>query len=121
MVVKSDRGLVGSVLSLERNGELKLNYFGKLLANNNVICLQEVHGKDEFLQTFQVWAPRFKFFGTFILGNEKAGGSAMCIHKDLLLDDAIVTHVITCQGRDRIVNVQSALKNLVIVNVHSEP
>ena len=71
------RGLVGSVLSSQRNRELKLNYFGKLLENNNVICLQEVHGKDEFLQAIQVWAPRFKLFGTFIIGNENAGGSAI--------------------------------------------
>ena len=57
----------------------------------NVICLQEVHGKDEFLQAIQVLAPRLKFFGTFIPGNENAGGSAICIHKDLLPEDAIVT------------------------------
>ena len=41
--------------------------------------------------------------------------------KDLLPEDAFVTHVITCQGRDHIVNVQSGQKNLVIVNVHFEP
>ena len=54
-------------------------------------------------------------------GNENAGGSAIYIHKDLLPEDAIVTHVITCQSRDHIVNVQSGRKNLVIVNVHFEP
>ena len=35
------------------------HYFRRLNENNNVICLQEVHGKDEFLQAIQVWAPRF--------------------------------------------------------------
>ena len=118
-VTWNTRGLVGSVLSSQRNRELKLNCFGKLLENNNVICLQEVHEKDEFLQ--EVWTPRFKLFGTFIPGNENAGGSAICIHEDLLPEDAIVTHVIACQGRDHIVNVQSGRKNLVIVNVHFEP
>ena len=93
----------------------------KLVENNNVICLQEVHGKDEFLQAIQVWAPRFQLFGTFIPGNENAGGSATCIHQDLLPEDAIVTHMSTCQGRDHIVNVESGRKNLVIVNVHFEP
>ena len=44
-------------------------------------------------------------FGTFIPANENAGGLATCIHKDLLPEDAIVTHMITCQGRDHIVNV----------------
>ena len=29
--------------------------------------------------------------------------------------------MITCQGRDRIVNVQSGRQNLVILNVHFEP
>ena len=98
-VTWNTRGLVGSVLSSERNRELKLNYFGKLIEKNNVICLQEVHGKKEFLQAIQVWAPRFRLFGTFIPGNENAGRSAICIHKDLLPEGAIVTNVITCQGR----------------------
>ena len=78
-------------------------------------------GRMRFLQAIQVWAPRFKLFGTFILGNENPGVSATCIHKDLLPEDAFVTHVITSQGRDHIVNVQSGRKNLVIVNVHFEP
>ena len=51
-------------------------------------------------------APRFKFFGTFILGNENAGGSATCIHKDLLPEDAVVTHMNTCRSRDPIVSIQ---------------
>ena len=38
-----------------------------------------------------------------------------------LPDDAAVTHVITCQGRDHIVNVRSGCQSLVIVNVHFEP
>ena len=52
------------------NRELKLKYFRKLLDNNNILCLQEIHGKDEYLQAIQVLAPRFRFFGTFIPGNE---------------------------------------------------
>ena len=79
-----------------------------------------MHGKDEFLQAFQVWAPRFRLYGTFIPGNAKAGGSAICTRKDLLSDDANVTYVITCQGRDHIVNVRSGCRNLVVVNVHFE-
>ena len=34
--------------------------------------LQEVHGKDEYLQAIRVLAPRFRFFGTFIPDNENA-------------------------------------------------
>ena len=54
----------------------------------------EVHGKDEYLQAVQVLAPRFRFFGTFIPGNENAARSAICIHKDLLPEDASVTHTV---------------------------
>ena len=65
-------------------------------------------------------APRFKIFGTFIPGNENAGGWAICTHKDLLPENAIVTHVIACQDRDHVVNIQSGQKNPVIVDVHLE-
>ena len=86
---------------------------------NNIKCLQEVHGQDEHLQAIQVLATQFQFFGTFIPDNENAGGSAICIHRDLL--PAVVSHVITCQGRDHLVSIQSGRHNLVIINVHSEP
>ena len=68
-------------------------------------ALQPPHvQQDEFLQGHSgVDHPRFVLFGTFIPGNENAGGSSICIHKDLLPEDAIVvTHVVTCQGRDHI-------------------
>ena len=115
------RGLVGSFFSRQRNREFKLKYLKKLLDNNNMICLHEVHGKDEFLQAIQVLAPRFRLFGTFLPNNENAGGSAICIHRDLLPEEAIVTHVVTCQGRDHLVNIRSGRHSLVIVNVHFEP
>ena len=83
-------------------------------------CLQEVHGKDDFLQANQVLAPRFLFFGTFIPNNENAGGSAICIHKELLFEDAVVTHDF-CPGRDHTVSIQSGRKILVIVHVDFEP
>ena len=70
---------------------------------------------------FRCWLSDFGFFGTFIPGNENAGGSAICIHKDIPPEEAVVTHLITCQGRDHLVNVQSERHNLVVVNVHFEP
>ena len=63
----------------------------ELLDKNSIICLQEVHGKDEFLQAIQVLAPRLRLFGTFLLVNENAGGSAFCIQRGLLLEEALVT------------------------------
>ena len=62
-----------SVLSRQRNREFKLKYLKRLSEANNIICLQEVHRKDEYLQAIQVLAPRFRFFGTFIRDNENAG------------------------------------------------
>ena len=89
--------------------------------NNNILFLQEVHGKDEYLQAIQVLAPRFRFFGTFVPDNENAGGSAICIHRDLLPEEAFVTHLVICHGRDHIVRIQSGRQSPVIVNVHFEP
>ena len=85
-------GLIGSVFSKQKNREVKLKYLKKSFINNNIVCLQEVHGKDENLQAIQVLAPRFRIFGTFFPENENAGGSAVCIHKDLVPEEAIVTH-----------------------------
>ena len=91
-------GLIGSPTSSQISRERKHNYFSRLIENNNIICLQEVHGKDEFLHALQVLAPRFQLFGTFIPDNANAGGSAICILEDLLPGGAVVTHVVTCQG-----------------------
>ena len=67
-------GLVGSVFSRQRNREFKLKYLKRLLDNNSIICLQDVHGKDEvFLQAIQVLAPKFRLFGTFLPDNEECG------------------------------------------------
>ena len=65
-----------------------------------------MHGKDEFLQAVHVLAPRFRFLG-ILLDNENAGRSAICIHRDLLQEDAIVMHVVACQGLDYLVNIRS--------------
>ena len=104
----------------KQNREFKLKYLKKHFDTNNILCLQEVHGKDEFLQAIQVLAPQFRLFGTFTLDNENAGGSAICIHRDLLPEEALVTHSITCHGRDHLVNIRTERHSLIIVNVHFE-
>ena len=68
---------------------------------------------------FRCWLA-ISVFCTFILDNENAGGSAICIHRDLLPEEAIVTHLVTCHGRDHLVNIQSGRHNPVVVNVHFE-
>ena len=115
------RGLVGSPFSSQSSRERKHNYFRRLTRSNDITCLQEILGKDELLLALRVLAPRFQLFGTLKPNNAKAGGSAVCIQKDLFLDDAMVTHVVTCQGRDHIVNIRSGCRSRVVVNVHIEP
>ena len=80
------------------------NICKKLLDNNNIICLQEVHGKDEFFQANQELVPRFRLFGTFFFLITKMRED-FCIHRGLLPEGAIVTHLVTCQGRDHLVNI----------------
>ena len=77
--------------------------------------------KDEFVQAIQVLAPQFRLFGTFLPDNENAGGSGICIHRNLLPEEALLTHLITCHGRDHLVSIRSERHSLVIVNVHFEP
>ena len=107
--------LLGSPASSQLSTEKTHTYFTRLTKNNDLICLQEIHGKDEFLQAIQVLAPQFRLYFTFIPNNLNAGGSA------ILPEGAVVTRVIPCQGRDHIVTIQSGERNLVVVNVHFEP
>ena len=73
--------------------------------------------RTSFFRLFRCWLRDFDF----IPDNANAGRSAIWIHRDLLPAEAIVTHLITCQGRDHIVNIQSGRQSLVIINVHFEP
>ena len=52
-----------------------------LTRNNDVICLKETHGMDEFLQAVQVLVPQFRLFGTFTPNSVNAGGSAFFVRK----------------------------------------
>ena len=70
---------------------------------------------------FSCWLRDFGSLVPLFLKTKNAGGSAICIHRDLLPEDAIVTHVVTCQGRDQLVNIRSGRHSLAIVNVHFEP
>ena len=67
------------------------------------------------------WLHGFGYLVRSFLKTKNAGGSAFCTHRDLLPEEAIVTHSITCQGRDHVVHIQSGRQNLVIVNVHFKP
>ena len=84
-------------------------------------AFKKFHGKDEIIQAVQVLLPQFRLHGTFIPNYFNASGSAICIHKNLLPEGAIVTHVVTCQGRDHTVTIHSGDCVLVVVNVHFEP
>ena len=117
----NSRGLLGSAASSQRSREQKHIYLRRPARNNDIICLQETHGKDEFLQAVQISHTQFRLFGTFTLNNVNADGSAILIHKNTLPDGATVTHVTTCQGRDHSLTKRSGESVLVVVNVHFEP
>ena len=68
--------LLGSTASSQRSREQKQIYLTRLARNDDIICLQETHGKDEFIQAVQVLDTQFRLFGTFMLNNVNAGGSA---------------------------------------------
>ena len=111
-----------SALLLPRNvpGAGNMPILHALPENNDVICLQETHGKDQFPQAVQVLVSQFRLFGTFMPNNANAGGWAILTRKNLLPDSAIITHVATCQGRDHIVIIRSGESVVVIVNVRFE-
>ena len=115
------KGLLKSTASSLVSRELKQTYLKRLTDKNDVICLQETRGKGEFLQDLQVLHTQFRMFGTVIIDNVNAGGSATFIHKSLLPDHAVVTHEITSERRDQIVKIQSGESVLVVINVHFEP
>ena len=114
------RGLFGSPASSQLSRNKKHIYLIRLAHNNDILCLQGAHGNEEFLQAIQVMLPQFLLHGTFVPINASAGGSAICIHKNLLSEGAIVAHVITCQGRDHIcdhtvsVSMQSLTKTVTL-------
>ena len=64
-VTWSTRGLIGFPTSTQLSREQKHHYFSRLIENNNIVCLQEVHGKDEILLCepeelrFNVWNQTF--------------------------------------------------------------
>ena len=96
------RGLLGSTASSQTSREQKHRYLKRLTDKNDVVCVQETHGKDEFMQPLQVLQTQFRMFGTFMSDNAHAGGSGMFIRKNLLPDRVAVTHEGTYQGRDHI-------------------
>ena len=75
------------------------------------------HKGNVFLQVIQVFFPQFWLFDSFTLNNVNAGGSAFSIHKNVLQDAAIFTHVTTCLGRDHIVTTwwsSTSISNLTL-------
>ena len=121
-VTWNTRNLVGSVL-LQTEGieSSNSNLSRDPLTPTTFYVFRKCMERTNIFRLFRCCLRDFVFFGPFIPGNENAGGSAICIHRDLLPEEAIVTHLITCQGRDHLVNIQSGRHNLVIVNVHFEP
>ena len=82
-----------------------------------VFVSRKCMARTSFFRLSRCWLRDFDSLVPFFLTMRMRGGSAICIHRDLLPEEAIVSHVITCQGRDHLMNIQSGRHNLVIVNV----
>ena len=108
-------GVLLDMLSPSKRTESSNSNISKVSLKPTTLCLQEVHGKYEQLQAIQVLASRFRFFGTSIPDYENAGGLAICIHRDLLPEETIVTHLISCQGRDHLVNINLGDTTLLLL------
>ena len=100
------RGLLGSTASSQTFWEQK-HHLKRLAEKSDVVCLQETHGKDEFLQAQTVLHSQFRMFGTFIPDNVNAGGSAILIHEGLLPDHAVIGHESTQQERDHVFRIRT--------------
>ena len=70
------RGLLGSTASSRRSREQKQIYVTRLARETISFVSKKTHGKDECLQAVQVQHSQFRMFGTFMLNNVNAGGSA---------------------------------------------
>ena len=68
------------------------------------------------------WLRGFVFFLVIsFLETKMQEDRPSAVTRILYLKRQLWTHLITCQGRDHIVNIQSGRQSLVIVNVHFEP
>ena len=108
------------VLQCQNQDALRSAHRRPATSQNNAGSKHPDRSRSVFRQ-IQVLAPQLWQNGTFAPNNVNAGGSAISIQKDLLPDEAMVTYVITCHGRDHIVNIRSRCRILVIANVHFEP
>ena len=73
------------------------------------------------LKLFRCWLRDFGSLGILFLKTQTREDQLFVFTRDLLPEEAIVTNLATCQGRDHFVNTQSGKHNFVIVNVHFEP
>ena len=66
-----------------------------------------MHGKIEFLLALLARHTQFDMLGTFVNDQVNAGGSAILIRKTRLHGETVLKQVITQQGRDQVVKIQS--------------
>ena len=92
------RGLVGSVLTRQ---EQIIQISQKTLGQQHYFsrkCME----RTSFFRLSRCWRRNLVFLVPFFLTMRMRRGSAMCIRMDLLSEGAVVSHVITCYGRDHL-------------------
>ena len=99
------RGLVRPVFSKQKKQRIQTQIFEKtFLTPITFYVSKRCMERTNIFRLFWCWLRDFSFLGTFIPDNENAGGSAICINKDILPEGAVVSHVIACQGRGHLLN-----------------
>ena len=96
----------------ELSREQKHDYFRRLIRKTPTSsAFKKYMGRMSFSRPFMYW-PR-------------DSGFMVRLYQATKMQDvqpyAVVTHVVTCQGRDHVVNIRSGCQSLVVVNVHFEP
>ena len=110
-VTWNTRGLIEYVTSSQISRDK--HYFSRLIETTTSFASKKYMGGN--------WSTDFGCMVHLYQATKMQKARPHCINKDLLPDDTVVTHVVTCQGRDHIVSIRSGRRSLVVVNVHFEP
>ena len=98
-----------------------LKYLKRLTDKNDVICLQETHGKDEILTSSSGTTHSISDVWCFCYIECKRWRIGNLHSKKFLPDRAEAAHGNFCHGLDQLVRIQSGDSKLVVINVRFEP
>ena len=115
------RGHVGSFFPRRRTESSNSHISGSSLTTTTSCVSRRCMERTSISRLFRCWLRSLGFLLPSFLETKMQGDRQYSFTRIFCLKDALVTHMITCQGRDHFVNVQYGRQILVIVNVHFEP